>query len=86
MTTDTKHRLVEVTITITDADANTKTEQKTIPEGPTPVPTLKQELGVDAADSLFIVKNKKRKLLADHEKHNVKARDHYEVISKGGVS
>jgi hypothetical protein len=82
-----KHdRPVEVTITITDADGNTTTEEKTIPDGPTSVPTLKQELGVADADSLFIVKDGKKKLLPDHEKHNVKAGDHYEVVSKGGVS
>lgn len=82
-----KHgELVEVTITITDPDGGSTTAEKAIPNGHTPVPTLKQELGVAVADSLFIVKDGKKKLLPDHEEHNVKAGDHYEVVGKGGVS
>jgi hypothetical protein len=85
-TTEQHHELVEVTITITDADGNTSTQTKEIPEGATEVATLKQELGVAEADSLFLLKDGKRRLLADHTKHNVKADDHFEVIGKGGVS
>jgi hypothetical protein len=77
---------VEVTTTITDPDGGSTTAEKTIPGGPTPVPTVKQELGVAEADSLFIAKDGKKKLLPDHEEHNVKAGDHYEVVGKGGVS
>jgi hypothetical protein len=85
-TTEKHHELVEVTITITDAQGNTSTHTKEIPEGSTDVITLKQQLGVAAADSLFVVKDGKRKLLADHTKHNVKEDEHFEVIGKGGVS
>jgi hypothetical protein len=86
-TAENKHdELVEVTLTITDPDGNTTTTETEIREGPTAVPTLKQELGVDDADSLFIVKDGKKKLMPDHEEHNVKAGDHYEVVGKGGVS
>ncbi len=81
------HQPVAVTLTITDPDGNTTTEEKTIPDGPTPVPTLKQELGVPETESLFLVRDGKRdKLLVDHEEHNVMAGDHYEVVGKGGVS
>jgi hypothetical protein len=80
------HEVVEVTLTITDTDGNTTTQTKAIPDGPTPVPRLKQELGVSETDSLFLVKNGKPKMLADHETHNVKEGDQYEVVSKGGVS
>ena len=80
-------KLVEVTLTVTGPDGNTTTTEKEIPAGETPVLTLKQELGVPATESLFLVnKDGKRKLLADHEHHNVKAGDHFEVVGKGGVS
>ena len=80
-------QLVEVTLTITDDSGNTTTTEKEIPEGETPVPTLKQELGVAETDSLFLLKkNGKRELLADHKHHNVKAGDRFEVVGKGGVS
>jgi hypothetical protein len=85
-TTEQHHELVAVTIAITDTNGNTVTTTKEIPKGPTEVTALKQELGVAEADSLFIVKEGKRKLLADHTKHNVKDDDHYEVVGKGGVS
>ena len=86
MATAEKHTLVTITITITDADGNTTTKENSIPGGPTEVPTLKRELGVAEVDSLWFVKDGKKKLLADHEKHSVKENDHFEVISKGGVS
>lgn len=80
-------QLVEVTLTVTDESGNTTTTGKEIPEGETPVPTLKQELGVAETDSLFLLKKDgKRKLLADHEHHNVKEGDSFEVVGKGGVS
>ena len=88
ITDDEKHRkLVEVTLTVTDDDGNTTTTEKEIPAGSTPVPALKQELGVPAADSLFLVREgKKPKLFADHESHDVKAGDHYDAVGKGGAS
>jgi hypothetical protein len=87
MATTEKHtKLVQVTVTITDASGTTTTQEKEIPSGPTDVPVLKMELGVAEADSLFFVREKKKQLLADHEQHNVKEGDHFEVVSKGGVS
>lgn len=82
-----QHDLVGVTLTITDEDGNPTTIEKEIHEGPTPVPELKAELGVPETESLFLIRDGKRpKLLADHEDHNVKAGDHYDVVSKGGAS
>lgn len=79
--------LVEVTLTITDEQGDTTTQTKEIPVGPTPVTTLKQELGVPDTETLFLLREgHKPKVLADHETHDVKAGDHYEVISKGGAS
>ena len=86
MATAEKHQLVTVTVTITDADGNTTTKELSIPGRPTDVPALKHELGIADEDSLWFVKAGKKKLLADHEKHNVKEHDHFEVVSKGGVS
>lgn len=77
---------VTVTITIDDPEGGPTIEERSIPSGPTPVPTLKEELGVPAEESLFLVRHGKRKLLADHEHHNVKAGDHFEYVGKGGVS
>lgn len=82
-----RHELVDVILTITDEDGNSTTTHKEIPEGPTRVPELKEELGVPETESLFLIRDGKRpKLLADHEEHNVKEGDHYEVVSKGGAS
>lgn len=82
-----QHEPVDVTLTITDADGNSTTTEKEIPDGPTPVRELKEELGVPETESLFLIREGKRpKLLADHEEHNVKAGDHYDVVSKGGAS
>lgn len=77
---------VTVTITIDDPEGGSTTEDRSIPSGSTPVSTLKQELGVPAEESLFLVRDGKRKLLADHEHHNVRAGDHFEYVGKGGVS
>lgn len=78
---------VEVKLTITDDQGNSTTSEKEIPSGPTEVTALKQELGVPETESLFLVREgKKPKLLADHEKHNVKEGDHFEVVGKGGAS
>jgi hypothetical protein len=78
---------VEVTLSITDEQGNTTTTEREIPAGPTPVPTLKDELGIPETESLFLArKDKPKKLLADHAQHNVKQGDHYEVVGKGGAS
>ncbi|MHB8469030.1 MAG: hypothetical protein ACYDCH_04640 [Gaiellaceae bacterium] len=83
-----QHGLVEVTEGITDeetGDSQTKTLE--IEGGPTPVPELKAELGIQGAKALWVVeKNGKKKALSDHETHNVKAGDHFEAIVKGGIS
>lgn len=82
-----EHELVDVTLTITDEEGNSTTTEKEIPEGSTPVPTLKAELGVPETESLFLLREgKPRKLLADHERHNVEEGDHFEVVGKGGAS
>jgi hypothetical protein len=83
---DRKHEAVTVTVTIDDPEGGSTNEDISIPSGSTPVTTLKQELGVPAEESLFLVREGKRQLLADHEHHNVKAGDHYEYVGKGGVS
>jgi hypothetical protein len=85
-TTTTRDELVTVTVTIDDPDDGSVTEDRSIESGPTPVPILKEELGVPAEESLFLDRDGKRKLLADHERHNVKAGDHFEYVGKGGVS
>lgn len=82
-----KQEIVTVTLGITTDDGQTQTETLSIPGGPTKVPMLKQELGVPADSSLWVVeKNGKKKVLADHETHDVKDGDHYEALVKGGVS
>jgi len=82
------HQLVEVSVGITDEESGTtQTVTLEIEGGPTPVPELKSELGIESANALWVVaKNGKKKALSDHETHNVKAGDHYEAIVKGGVS
>jgi hypothetical protein len=81
------HKLVEVTITITNEAGETQTETKTITGGPTEVLALKEELGVPAESSLWVIEsNGKKKQLADHEKHNVKEGERYEALVRGGVS
>ena len=80
-------RLVMVTLGITTEDGQTQTVEREIPSGPTKVPELKEELGVPEDCSLWVIeKSGKKKLLADHETHHVKAGDHYEALVKGGVS
>jgi hypothetical protein len=85
---ETKPELVEVTVDITNEDTGeTRTENLRILGGPTPVPELKTELGVDDTAVLWVVeKDGKTKPLADHENFNVKAGDHFIAIVKGGVS
>ncbi|MEK6274663.1 MAG: hypothetical protein AABM30_04925 [Actinomycetota bacterium] len=62
------------------------TEEKEVPAGPTLVRVLKQELGVDPADVLYLVHGLERRVLADDETIDVKSGQHYEAIGGGGVS
>jgi hypothetical protein len=86
--TATKQEQVTVTLGATNEDdGTTQTVERTIAAGPTPVPDLKSELEIPEAKALWVVqKNGKKKALADHETHNVKAGDHYEALVKGGIS
>jgi hypothetical protein len=82
-----KEATVTVSMGVTDPETGeSQTVEATIPGGPTPVPELKTELQIAADASLWVVKNGKPKQLVDHERYNVKAGDHFEAISKGGVS
>lgn len=79
--------LVTVTLGVTTESGETQNLERTIEGGPTKVPLLKEKLGVPEDSSLWVVdKHGKKKLLADHENHNVKAGDHFEALVKGGVS
>jgi hypothetical protein len=62
------------------------TEEKSIPAGPTLVRLLKQELGVDPVDVLYLVHGHERRVLADDETIDVESGQHYEAIGGGGVS
>lgn len=82
-----KPTLVKVTLGVTGDDGSSNSQERAIPGGKTEVPVLKQELELPAACSLwFVPKNGKKKMLADHEHHNVKEGDHFEALVKGGVS
>lgn len=79
--------IVEVILNVTDENGDTQTVTKSIPSGPTKVEVLKQELGVQAQDALWVIdKNGKRRQLADHATEVVREGDRYEVIVRGGVS
>jgi hypothetical protein len=81
------HKLVEVFLELTDEDGNAESKTLEIPRGETPVPTLKQELGLIETDPLWVIKKDgERKPLGDHEKHDVKEGDRYQAIVKGGIS
>jgi hypothetical protein len=81
------HKLVEVSLELTDQEGNEETRTLELPRGETPVPTLKQELGLVETDPLWVIKKDgKRKPLGDHEKHDVKEGDRYQAIVKGGIS
>src|SRR4051794_6100229 len=85
--TTTKTQLVVVTLGVTTEDGQTHTEERSIKAGATPVPVLKQELGVPEDSSLWVIQKRgKKKPLADHQTHNVKEGDHFEALVKGGVS
>lgn len=77
MKTDEKKKLAHVKL---------GDEAKIIPAGMMTVAQLKQELGVDPADVLYLKKGNKRVLLADHETIDVKSGMHFEAIGGGGVS
>jgi len=81
-------KLVTVTLITVDEQTGEKvSEERRIPKGKTEVPILKQELGVAAELSLWVIeRNGRRKRLVDHETHNVKEGDRFEVIRPGGVS
>jgi hypothetical protein len=82
-----KQETVMVTMGVTDPDTGESQDvEAAIAGGPTPVPDLKAALQIAADASLWVVKNGKKKQLVDHERYNVKAGDHFEAISKGGVS
>ncbi len=83
-----KHRhTVAVTLEITAEDGETQTVPKEIESGSTEVATLKTELGVAEELSLWVIrKNGTKKLLAGHEKHDVREGDRYQTIIPGGVS
>lgn len=61
-------------------------EPRQVPAGPTLVSVLKQELGVDAAQTLFIKDHGKREPLADDRTIDVKSGMHFEALGGGSVS
>ena len=62
------------------------TVEKTIPAGPTPVATLKTELGVTATDVLYLRHGNDKRVLGDDETINVQNGMHFEAVEGGGVS
>jgi hypothetical protein len=69
-----------------DAHVKLGDEARVIPAGSTVVSKLKEELGVDAAQSLFMKDRGKRRLLANDEVVDVKDGMHFESLGGGGVS
>jgi hypothetical protein len=69
-----------------EAHVKLGTEAKVVNAGETTVSVLKQELRVDPADVLWLVKGNERRPLADHETINVESGMHFEAIGGGGVS
>lgn len=61
-------------------------ETRVVPAGTTVVSELKEELRVDAAQSLFLKDHGKRRLLANDEVVDVKDGMHFESLGGGGVS
>jgi hypothetical protein len=61
-------------------------EPKEIPAGPTVVRVLKDELGVNQTDVLYLVHGHERRVLADDETLDVRSGQHFEAIAGGGVS
>lgn len=62
------------------------TVAKTIPAGPTPISTLKNELGVAATDVLYLRHGNDRRVLGDGETLDVQNGMHFEAVESGGVS
>ncbi len=62
------------------------TVQRTIPGGDTPVPTLKNELGVDATSVLYLRHGNDKRVLGDDESLDVESGMHFEAVEGGGVS
>lgn len=81
------HNPVQVTLEVTNEAGETETSTFTIKSGPTKVTALKSELGIAEEATLWVIqKNGKKKLLADHETHDVKRGDRYQALVRGGVS
>jgi len=62
------------------------TVEKTIPAGPTPVLTLKNELGVGDASVLYLRHGNDKRVLGDDETVDVENGMHFEAVEGGGVS
>lgn len=62
------------------------TAAKTITAGPTPVATVKIELGVPETDVLYLRHGNDRRVLGDEETIDVKDGMHFEAVEGGGVS
>jgi hypothetical protein len=59
---------------------------KTIPAGPTPISTLKSELGVATTDVLYLRHGNDKRVLGDGETLDVQNGMHFEAVEGGGVS
>jgi hypothetical protein len=78
---------VQVTLEVTNEAGETETSTFTIQSGPTKVTALKSELAIAEEATLWVIqKSGKKKLLADHETHDVKRGDRYQALVRGGVS
>jgi len=62
------------------------TVEKTIPAGPTTVPALRTELGVDAASVLYLRHGNEKRVLGEDETVDVANGMHFEAVEGGGVS
>jgi hypothetical protein len=81
------HHLVEVFLEVTNEEGASASTTLELPRGETAVETLEAELGIADAEQLWVIKKDgKRKLLASHEKHDVKEGDRFQALVKGGVS
>lgn len=61
-------------------------EPREVAAGPTQVSILKQELGVDPAQTLFMKEHGKRVPLADDRVIDVRSGMHFEALGGGSVS
>ncbi len=62
------------------------TVEKTIPAGPTAVPVLKTELGVNSTDVVYLRHGNDKRILGDGETVDVESGMHFEAVEGGGVS